>query len=341
MGGCVLPSAERRIYLIKRKMLTSSHEYEVSAGGKKGYYKIVKCFQSYWQVYLFLLLPLAYILVYNYYPMLGLQIAFKDYNARDGIWGSTFVGFKYFNKFFQSYQFITVLKNTVVLSFYTIAATFPLPIIFALLLNSVQKKRFNKFVQTVTYMPHFISIVVLVGIMMQIFNAKSGIYGTVYQFITGNYPADLFGSASKFPHLYVWSEVWQSFGWGSIVYLAALTSISPELHEAAEIDGANRFQRILHVDLPGILPTATVMLILRAGQVMSLGFEKVYLMQNSLNISSSEIISTYVYKIAMGIDSLPNYSYSTAIGLFNSVVNLFLIVCVNSICKKLSDTSLW
>lgn len=327
--------------MIKSKMFTNSHEFESSSGGKKGKNKTVKRILSNWQVYLFLLLPLIYILVYNYYPMLGLQIAFKDFNIKEGIWGSPFIGFKYFNKFFESYQFTRVLKNTIVLSFYTIFATFPLPIIFALLLNSVRKERFKKFVQTATYMPHFISLVVMVGIMMQIFNSRSGIYGSLYQFISGNYPADLFGSASTFPHLYVWSEVWQSFGWGSIVYLAALTSISPELHEAAEIDGANRFQRVLHVDLPGILPTATVMLILRAGQVMSIGFEKVYLMQNSLNISSSEIISTYVYKIAMGIDSIPNYSYSTAIGLFNSVVNLCMIVCVNSICRKLSETSLW
>ena len=298
--------------------------------------------QRYWQVYLFLLLPILYLILFCYWPMTGLQIAFKKFSLADGIWGSPFVGLRQFDRFFRSYEFSRVLKNTLVISGYGILASFPIPIVFALMLNSIRQGKFSKCVQTITYIPHFISTVVLVGKILQIFNSRVGLYGVIYNAVTGSIPSDLLANPSAFPHLYVLSGIWQNFGWDSIIYIAALTGISQELHEAAELDGASRFKRLLHIDLPGILPTITIMLILNTGRIMSVGFEKVYLMQNNLNLSASEVISTYVYKIGMGVGSaVPDYSYSTAIGLFNSVINLILICTVNAISRKLSETSLW
>ena len=195
-------------------------------------------------------------------------------------------------------------------------------------------------VQTVSYIPHFISTVVVVGMLMQIFNPRTGAVGNIYSLFTGGIMKDIFASPSAFPHLYVWSGIWQGIGWSSIIYIAALSSVDTELHEAAQIDGASRFRRVLHIDLPSILPTATIMLILSAGRVMSVGFEKVFLMQNSLNIGASEVISTYVYKVGMVIGT-GDYSFATAIGLFNSVINFCLLVLVNFISRKLSETSLW
>ena len=210
----------------------------------------------------------------------------------------------------------------------------------ALLLNSFPGVRFKKVVQTVSYIPHFISTVVVVGMLMQIFNPRTGAVGNIYSLFTGGIMKDIFASPSAFPHLYVWSGIWQGIGWSSIIYIAALSSVDTELHEAAQIDGASRFRRVLHIDLPSILPTATIMLILSAGRVMSVGFEKVFLMQNSLNIGASEVISTYVYKVGMVIGT-GDYSFATAIGLFNSVINFCLLVLVNFISRKLSETSLW
>lgn len=303
--------------------------------------KFKKSIRTYWQVYLFLLVPLLYLFIFRYGPMFGIQIAFKKYNINDGIMGSPFVGLYQFKKFFSSYQFTRVIKNTLVLAFYNLVATFPIPIIFALVLNSLRNKKMKKFTQTITYMPHFISTVVVIGMIFQIFNTRTGLYGWFYQYFTQSIPSDIISSAKAFPHVYVLSGVWQSFGWDSIIYLAALSSISPELHEAAEIDGASRFKRLLHVDLPGIAPTITIMLILNAGKIMSLGYEKAYLLQNNMNLNASEIISTYVYKMGLGVGVIPDYSYSTAINLFNSVINLILICTVNKISKKLSETSLW
>lgn len=293
-----------------------------------------------WQLYLFLLLPVAYLLVFHYYPMLGVQIAFKKYSARLGIWGSPWVGFKYFTKFFNSMQFGRVVGNTIKLSLYSILAEFPLPIVFALMLNVVRSQRYKKIIQTVTYMPYFISMVVMVGIILQVLNPITGLYGKAYQSMTGVFAPDLIGSSAAFPHIYVWSGVWKMFGWNSIVYVAALAAVSPELHEAAQIDGASRFQRVIHVDFPAILPTAIIMLILRMGSLMTIGFEKVFLLQNDLNLKASEVISTYVYKVSLKA-SIPDFSYSTAIGLFNSIINLTMISLVNFISSKVSETSLW
>lgn len=294
-----------------------------------------------WQLYLFLLLPVAYLLIFHYYPMLGVQIAFKKYSAKLGIWGSSWVGFKNFVKFFNSTQFNRVVGNTIKISLYSLIAGFPLPIIFALMMNVMRNQRYKKVVQTITYMPHFISTVVLVGMLMQIFNPVTGLYGKAYSALNeGQMAADLFGQSAVFPNMYVWSGIWQHFGWDSIIYVAALAAVSPELHEAAQIDGASRFQRVLHVDFPALLPTATIMLILRTGSIMSIGFEKIFLMQNDLNLKTSEVISTYVYKVSLKA-SIPDFSYSTAIGLFNSIVNLLMISLVNMLSRKVSDTSLW
>lgn len=293
------------------------------------------------QLYLFLTLPVLFILIFAYVPMGGLIMAFNDYSVRKGIFGSEWVGLEHFINFFNSYQCGRIIRNTLVLSGYSIVAGFPIPVIFALILNSLPSKRFQKITQTVVNMPYFISVVVMVGIVFQVLNSRTGIYGQLGQFLTGVYPPDLFGSPSSFRHIYVWSGVWQEFGWNSIIYIAALSSVDPTLHEAAQIDGATRFQRVCHIDFPNILPTVVITLILRMGSIMSIGFEKVYLMQNGLNLEASSIISTYVYEVGLSAEGVSNFSYATAIGLFNSIINLVMIVAVNWIARKIGDTSLW
>lgn len=294
-----------------------------------------------WQLYLFLALPVAYILLFAYVPMGGLVMAFQDFSIRKGIFGSDWIGFDNFIKFFNSYQCWRVIRNTLVLSLYTIIAGFPIPICFALMINSLRGERFKKFSQTIVNLPHFISVTVMVGILFQLFNSRTGLYGVIGEALTGSYPPNLFASASNFRHFYVWSGIWQEFGWGSIIYVAALSSVDPSYHEAAEIDGATRFQRVLHIDFPSICPTIIIMLILRMGSVMSIGFEKVYLMQNSLNLQTSDIISTYVYQVGLAASGNSDFSYATAIGFFNSLVNMVLIASVNALSRKFSETSLW
>ena len=294
-----------------------------------------------WQLFCFILVPLAYIVIFCYVPMFGVQIAFRDFTPSKGIFGSPWVGLKHFRTFFGSYQAMRVIVNTLRLSFYGLLVSFPMAIFFALQLNLVQNIRFKKFTQTLTYIPHFISTTVIVGMIFQIFSSVSGLYGNVMKLITGAMPPDIFGKASNFPHIYVWSGIWQGLGWSSIIYMAALAGVDPQLHEAAQIDGASRFQRIRYIDLPSILPTASVLLILDSGSIMSVGFEKAYLLQNTMNTSYSEILSTYVYKV--GLNSVSSFSYGTAVGLFNSVVNCAILVTVNILSRKLSDnqTSLW
>ena len=291
------------------------------------------------QLYFLLALPLIYLFVFKYYPMLGLQIAFKDYTINGGIWGSEWVGFKYFTKLFKDYNFNKIMINTLRLSLYSVIATSIVPIILALAINCVNNTRIKKAVQTITYLPHFVSLVVMVGIMNQLFNPIVGLYGNVAQQLTGERAVDLLGIPQAFLHMYVWSGVWQHAGYNSVIYIATLAGADQELHEAAQIDGASRLQRVFYVDIPAILPTVIIMLILNVGRIMGIGFEKVNLLQNSLNLSYSEIISTYVYKKAFGAGS--NFSYSTAIGLFNSVINFILIMSVNKLSKKVSETSLW
>jgi len=294
-----------------------------------------------WQLYLFLILPILYIIVFKYIPIGGLVVAFKDYKVRQGIWGSDWVGFDQFIRFFESPMFKNVMANTVVLSLYSLIASFPFPIIFALTINCIPNKKFKKVTQTIVNMPHFISTVVMVGIVMMTFHCRNGLYGNLVHMFTGDYPKDLFASPQAFRHFYIWSGVWQGFGWGSIIYTAALSTVDPSYHEAAQIDGASRFQRVLYVDLPTIVPTIITMLILKMGSVLSLGFEKIFLFQNDLNLSASQVVSTYVYQMGISGKGAGNFSYATAIGMFNNVIEFILVIIVNSISKKVSETSLW
>jgi len=310
--------------------------HTISAGRTKLLQRIL----NRWQLYLFLLPPLAYIFIFAYVPIGGLTIAFNEFDLRYGIFASEWVGFENFTRFLSSYQFERVLKNTLSVSFYSLFAGFPLPILFALFLNAIPFSKYRKTVQTITYMPHFISVVVLVGIIMQIFNVRSGFYGTMYRAMVGPEVPDLLGIANAFPHMYVWSGIWQGLGWNSIIYFSVLSSIDPTLHEAAQIDGATRVQQLWHIELPHLLPTASILLILSAGGIMNVGFEKVLLMQNELNLRTSEVISTYVYKVGL-VTGGGDFSFATAIGMFNSVINFALLVTVNLITRKLGGSSLW
>ena len=292
------------------------------------------------QLYLLLFLPLVWLIVFKYVPMAGLQIAFRDFSNRAGMWGSPWVGWENFEKFFSDRQFTRLLVNTLRISIYQLSVGFFVPIIMALALNVMKNGIFKKTVQTLTYIPHFISVVVLIGMLLQLVNPIVGLYGTISQALTGTRPVDILSNPASFPHLYVWSGIWQNAGWGSIIYVAALANSDQQLHEAAQIDGATRLQRVWHIDIPTILPTATILLIMDAGKVMNVGFEKVFLLQNSLNLSYSEVLSTYTYKKSFGA-SIPDFSFSTAAGMFNSVINLVLITIVNKVSKKLSETSLW
>lgn len=292
-----------------------------------------------WQLYLIMAVPFIWLIVFRYIPMVGVQIAFRNYRAADGIFGSQWVGLEYFKKFFDSYLFTDVMKNTIILSVYNLIANFPLPIIFALALNNTRRKKLKKTTQMIAYMPHFISLVVMVGIVIQFLNKRVGIINMGIAALGGQ-PQDFMASAPAFKHIYVWSDVWQNLGWNSIIYIAALSGIDQDLHEAAQIDGANRFQRMFHIDIPGIVPTIVMLLIMNTGYMMSLGFEKAFLMQNDLNRGASEILSTFVYKMGLA-SSFPDFSYGAAIGLFNSVINLVIILVVNKIAKKFAGISLW
>jgi len=292
---------------------------------------------STYQLYLFILPTVIYYLIFHYAPLYGIQLAFKDFVAVDGIWGSPWVGFKHFKLFFSSHYFWELLRNTLGISVYALVAGFPIPIIFALMLNEISSRRYKKLVQTVAYAPHFISTVVMVGMLYIFLHPGYGIVNSLIKFI-GFQPVDFLNRPEYFKHLYVWSGIWQSTGWNSVIYFAVLSNIDAEQHEAAIIDGATRLQRIWYINIPVIIPTAVILLILSAGGIMSVGFEKVYLMQTSLNLSASEVISTYVYKVGL---QGARFSFTTAIGLFDSVINFILLITVNQIAKKLSSTSLW
>lgn len=292
-----------------------------------------------WPLYLLLLPGLIYIIVFKYSPMYGAIIAFKNYKIKDGIWGSEWVGLKWFAKFFNYYECWTLIGNTLRISIYSIVVGMAVSIILALMMNCVKSRYLKGFVQTVTYMPHFVSVVVMAGILIRFFNPSIGVLSKLIQAFGGT-DKDLMGIPSALPHIYVWSGVWQNAGWNTVLYLAALTAVDPQLHEAAIVDGASRLQRIRYVDIPAIVPTIVISLIMNVGSVLSVGADKMLLLQNSLNRSTTEVISTYVY--AQGITAAsPQYSYATAIGLLNSAITFLLIVITNQICKKLGDTSLF
>ena len=292
-----------------------------------------------WQLYVIFAFPLVWYIIFRYWPMWGVQIAFRDFLPGNTITNARWVGFANFLRFFRHYYFKELIRNTLAITLYQLIASFPIPIIFALALNTTYHMKMKKIVQYVTYMPYFISTVVMVGILMQLMNPRIGIFNTVIQALGGS-RIDFMAQPNMFTSIYVWSGIWQYFGWNSIIYMAALSGISPELHESAMIDGASRFKRILYVDIPGILPTIIILLIMNCGQIMSVGFEKIFLMQNNLNLSVSQVISTYVYTVGLR-NMPPEFSYGSAIDMFNSVINLVLIVTVNRLAKQFSETSLW
>lgn len=296
-----------------------------------------KMVRQHWPLYLFLLPTIVYFLLFRFYPLYGLQLAFKNYRILDGIGGSPWVGLDNFRRFFSTADFGKLMWNTLGVSVFTLVFTFPLPIILALLLNQLPSLKYKKIVQTTVYAPHFISTVVMVGMIFLFTSPSSGVINKIIE-AAGGKAIHFTAEPAWFVPLYVISEVWQSTGWGSILYLAALAGVSPELHEAALVDGANKFQRVWHIDIPGILPTIVIMMILNAGKVMNVGFEKAYLMQTSLNIRASEIIATYVYKRGVLKSQI---SLATAVGLFDSVVNMILVVTVNWISRKVTDSSLF
>ncbi len=299
--------------------------------------RIQQKFKHDFPLWLFVLPGIVITFIFSYIPIYGVQIAFRNFNPRLGFWGSEWVGMKHFVRFFNSPYFFMVVKNTFILSIYSLIAGFFIPIILALMLNALRHRRYRKVIQTVTYAPNFISTVVMCGMLLLFLSPSIGV---VNKFIGlfGYDPINFMGEVSAWRHIYVWSGVWQGMGWSSIIYFAALSSISPELHEAAIVDGATKFQIIRHIDIPSIIPTATILLILSCGSILSIGFEKVFLLQNDLNLGVSEVISTYTYKVGL-VDN--NISYSSAIGLFNSVVNAILLISVNWFSRKVSETSLW
>ncbi|MBF1725955.1 MAG: sugar ABC transporter permease [Streptococcus sp.] len=288
-------------------------------------------------LYVLLFPSIILLIMFAYIPMLGLVIAFKDYSPANGILNSPWAGFKYFTQFFNSVQFGTTMMNTLKISIYSILVGFPLPILLALLCNQLRAGKFKKVFQVTTYLPHFISTMVMCGMIILFLSPNSGLIANIFKSLGWTMP-NLLSKPDSFAGVYVWSDVWQHIGWDSIIYLAALSAIDPTYYEAATMDGASRMQKILNIDLPLLLPTAMILLILRAGSLLSIGFEKVLLLQNPLNLAGSEVISTYVYKVGM---QNFQYSYSTAIGLFNTVVNLIILLSVNWFSKRYTKTGLF
>ncbi len=296
---------------------------------------MLKKMKKYWQLYLLVVPAVIYVLIFSYGPMYGIIIAFEDFSPRRGYLGSEWVGLEHFIRFLTYPDFWKLIKNTLSLSLYSLL-TFPCAIILALLINEIKNTKFKKVVQMVTYAPHFLSIVVMCSLVI-LMVGRDGPLGHLYTMFTGE-SENLLTIPSFFSSIYVWSGVWQSTGWGTIIYLAALSGISPDLIEAAEIDGANRLQIIRHVNIPGIMPTIVIMFIMSVGGILSVGFEKIFLLQNDLNLGVSSVISTYTYQIGL-IGG--QFSYSTAIGLFNNIVNIIMLFLANTVLKKISGTGLF
>lgn len=290
-----------------------------------------------YDLYLLLLLPAAYYVIFQYGPMYGVQIAFKDFNPVKGITGSPWVGFDQFQRFFDSHYFTRLLWNTLSLSLYSLIFAFPVPIILALIVHEIRNKKFQKALQNLSYVPHFISLVVIVG-MLQLFLDQEN--GPINHLITalGGSSIPFMQKAKWFKTIFISSNIWQNMGWQSIIYIASLAGIDPQLYEAAKIDGASRFKRLLHVSIPGIMPVIVILLILDIGHFMNVGFEKILLMQNDLNLDASDVIATFIYR--EGIQK-GDYSYTAAIGLFNNLINFALLLLINRFARKKAETSLW
>lgn len=323
------------------KRFIQAKEVYMRAGKKTGVNLVPKeslgkRMKKHWEFYLLLLPGIIITIIYKYIPIYGVQIAFRDYNAMDGFFGSPWVGLEWFERFFSSYNSVRMIRNTVLLSLYSILWTFPIPIILALLINQVKQKKFQKVAQTVLYAPHFISIMILCGMLKIFLSPYGGLVNVIAQFFGASEPINFIDSAAAFRTIYIASSIWQDAGWGTIIYVATLSSVDASLHEAAKVDGATTLQRILHIDIPELVPVIVIQLIMSFGNLMNVGFEKAFLLQTSLNKETSEIIATYVYEQGM-LKSM--YSFSTAVGLFNTVVNIVLLFVVSKICKKLSNVS--
>ena len=307
---------------------------------KKQWANTRRLMRRFWQLYLFVLPPIITTFIWHYIPLYGVVIAFKDYKVIDGILGSDWAGLEHFMAFFRDPYFEPILWNTIRISLYSFA-TFPCSIIFALMSNELTNHKFKKTVQMISYMPHFISTVVVCAMVHMFFNVDGGIVNNAIVALGGE-PVPFMYKAKYFDHLYVWSGVWQGMGWSAIIYLANLSKVSPDLIQAARIDAASRWDVVVHINIPTILPTVVIMLILRVGSIMGVGFEKVFLLQTDLNLSASRVISTYVYERTLGAGGTTAYwDYSAAIGLFNTFINLILIILTNTIARKVSDIALW
>ncbi|QGR00196.1 sugar ABC transporter permease [Paenibacillus psychroresistens] len=296
-----------------------------------------KSFKKHWQLYLLIVPPVLYFFIFKYLPMTNAVLAFKDYNVMKGIWGSPWVGFRFFRLFFDNPLFWQLIKNTLLISGYLLIIGFPIPIMLALALNEIRNGKFKRFVQLVSFAPYFISTVVMVSIIMLFLSPRLGFVNVAMNHF-GMDSIDFLGKPDMFRAIYVTSDIWQNAGYSAVIYMAALAGVDSSLYEAARVDGASRFQKIRHIDIPGILPTITIILILNVGSIMAIGFEKMYLLQNPLNLVNSQIISTYVYDIGL---RNANYSFATAVGLFNSIINLILLISVNTLSKKFTKNSLW
>jgi len=299
--------------------------------------KLSKSIAKNYDLYLLILPVIAYFVIFKYWPMYGVQIAFKNYIATRGVWGSPWVGFSHFKRFFNSFYFSRLIFNTIGISLYSLVLGFPAPILLALMMNELRSDKFKKVVQTVTYAPHFLSTVVIVSMLIALLSPRSGIINQFLKLL-GKEPIYFMAEPGWFKTLYVLSGIWQNTGWNSIIYMAALAGIDVEIYEAAMVDGATKFKRLIYITLPYIVPTAVTLLILNVGSIMNVGFEKVFLMQNDRNLPASDVIATYVYRSGLlGAE----FSFSSAVGLFNSVINFILLIAVNKISKKLTETSLW
>ena len=301
------------------------------------YQKLWRDLKTNHTLYLYLLPAVVITLLFHYLPMYGIQIAFRDFRPVRGITGSTWVGLKHFLRFFKSYQFESLIRNTLSISLMSLFLAFPFPIFLALMISQIRNKRLQRITQTITYMPHFISTVVMASIIIMYLSPNNGLYGHLVRAFGGT-PENLIAKANAFSPIYVITDIWQHSGWDAIIYISALSAVDTQLYDAAMVDGASKFKRIIYIDLPSIAPTIVILFILRAGSLMSVGFEKVFLLQNSLNITKSEVISTYVYKIGL---EQSQYSYSSAIDVFNIVINFALLLTVNTVARRVGETSLW
>ncbi|MGG7464988.1 ABC transporter permease [Plantibacter sp. YIM 135347] len=299
--------------------------------------RAARSLRRHWQLYLLMIVPIAYFIIFKYVPMTNAVIAFKDYNPVQGIWGSPWVGWKHFEAFISNPAFWRLLRNTFILAAYVLIASFPIPIILALALNEVRHRFFKRSVQMITYAPYFISTVVIISMTILILSPRIGLLNKGLNMF-GIASVDFLGDAEFFRNIYVVTDIWQTTGYSAVIYMAALAGVDQSLYEAARVDGASRIQKIIHVDIPALLPTATIIMILGVGNIMAIGFEKAFLLQNPLNLSQSEIIATYVYKTGL---LNADFSLATAIGLFNSVINLILLLIVNAVAKRVTGNGLW